>query len=390
MWNHVGNRVGTRLENRGHTLLDHRLTGNRLPVDAAPAERLLVVVNDEAVLDEVLRLAAAVGCATERAPDLLAARPKWAAAPLVILDEEAARGEYPFPRRPGVLLVCKGTPAPEVWRHAFTAGVERLVSLPDEEAALIAALADVAEGPSSPGGRVVSVLGGRGGAGASVLAAAIGLAVSREGGNGLLVDCDPLGGGIDLLLGAELDSGVRWPALKVNSGRVSLSALHEALPQRRHGSGRLSFISCDREGPGPTGDAVAAVIEAGRRAGGTVVCDLSRHLGDGAGVAIERADLVVLVVPTEIRACAAAKRVLERVRDRARRVALVARGPAPDGLEPEQVAEAVGAALIAQMTAERGLDRAVERGAFQPRPHGPLGRAATAVLAAARTPGALI
>lgn len=339
------------------------------------------------MLDEVLRLAAAVGCATERVPDLLAARSRWAEAPLVILDEEAARGECPLPRRPGILLVCKGSPAPEAWRHAFAAGVERVMSLPDEEGALIAALADVAEGPSAPGGRVVAVLGGRGGAGASVLAATMGLTVSREGGDGLLVDCDPLGGGIDLLLGAELDSGVRWPALKVNSGRVSMSALHDALPQRRHGSGRLSFISCDREGPGPTGDAVAAVVEAGRRAGGTVVCDLPRHLGGGAGVAIEHADLVVLVVPAEVRACVAAKRVLERVQDRARRVGVVARGPAPDGLAAEEVAEAVGAELVARMPAERGLERALERGAFQPRPHGPLGRAATAVLAAARAAG---
>jgi secretion/DNA translocation related CpaE-like protein len=353
-------------------------------------ERLLVVASDETVLDEVLRLAAAVGCATERAPDLLSARSRWAGAPLVILDEEAASGEYPFPRRPGVLLVCKGNPAPDVWRHAFTAGVERVVSLPDEEDALIAALADVAEGPGSAGGRVLAVLGGRGGAGASVLAAAVGLAVSREGGDGLLVDCDPLGGGIDLLLGAELDSGVRWPSLKVNSGRVSLSALHDALPQRRHGSGRLSFVSCDREGPGPTSAAVTAVLEAGRRAGGTVVCDLPRHFGEGegAGAAMERADLVVLVVPTELRACAAAKRVLRRVEERANRVVMVTRGPSPDGLEPERVAEAVGAALVATMPAERGLDKALERGAFRPRPHGPLGRAAAAVLAAARTPGA--
>jgi secretion/DNA translocation related CpaE-like protein len=270
--------------------------------------RALIVVNDETVLDEVLRLAAAVGCVVERAADLPSARGLWGRAPLVVIDEEAARSGVSLPRRSGVVLVGKGSPRASTWESAFSAGVENVVSLPEGEAELIAALADVAEGPGAPGGCVVAVLGGRGGAGASVLAATIGLTVSREGGNGLLVDCDPLGGGVDLLLGAELDAGLRWPALKVNSGRVSMSALHEALPERRLGGGLLSFISCDRDGPGPTGDAVAAVIEAGRRAGRTVVCDLPRYLGGGAGVAVDKADLVVLVVPAELRACVAAKR----------------------------------------------------------------------------------
>lgn len=349
-------------------------------------DRPLIVAGDEVVLDEVLRLAAAVGCVPERMPDLSAARVRWGRAPLVIVDEVAVRAGVSLPRRPGVVLVCKGAPAPPTWELAFSAGAERVVSLPDEEADLIAALADVAEGPGMPGGRVVAVLGGCGGAGASILAASIGLAVSRAGGSGLLVDCDPMGGGIDLLFGAELDAGSRWPELKVNSGRVSMAALHEALPERRHGDGRLSFISCDREGPGPTGDAVAAVIEAGRRAGRTVVCDLPRYLGGGAVVAVDRADLVVLVVPAELRACVAAKRVSQRIDTRARRVLVLARGPATGGLKPHDVADHVGLPLLAAMPPERGLDRDLERGFLWPRPKGPLATAAGAVLAAVQAP----
>lgn len=347
-------------------------------------DRPLIVAHDEVVLDEVLRLAAAVGCVPERLPDLSAARARWTHAPLVIVDEEAARAGIPLPRRRGVLLVCKGSPSPPTWELAFSIGVDRVVSLPDEESELIAAFADIAEGPGSPGGRVVAVVGGCGGAGASVLAAGIGLTVSREGGSALLVDCDPLGGGIDLLFGAELDAGLRWPELKVNSGRVSMAALHEALPERRHGDGRLSLVSCDRDGPGPSGDAVAAVIEAGRRAGRTVVCDVPRYLAGGAAAAVDRADLVVLVVPADLRACVAAKRVLQRIEARSRRTLVLARWPA-GGLSPNDVAGHVGVPLLASMPPERGLERNLERGVFWPRPKGPLATASGAVLAAAHT-----
>jgi len=54
-------------------------------------ERPIVVAADETVLDEILRVAAVAGCEFDRAPDLTAARAHWARAPLVVLDEEAAR-----------------------------------------------------------------------------------------------------------------------------------------------------------------------------------------------------------------------------------------------------------------------------------------------------------
>jgi hypothetical protein len=55
--------------------------------------RALIVVNDETVLDEVLRLAAAVGCVVERAADLPSARGLWGRAPLVVIDE-ASRAQW--------------------------------------------------------------------------------------------------------------------------------------------------------------------------------------------------------------------------------------------------------------------------------------------------------
>ncbi|WP_342768608.1 septum site-determining protein Ssd [Amycolatopsis palatopharyngis] len=345
-------------------------------------DRPLVLVNDEVLLDEVLRLAAAVGCDVERVPDAVAAEARWAEAPLVIVDEDVLAACEPPPRRESVVLVCKSALPAESWRIAFEAGVSKVIALPDSESVLISVLADVAEGPRGGAGRVLAVLGGCGGAGASVFAAATGLAVCRAGTDALLVDCDPLGGGADLVLGVERADGLRWPGLRVTSGRVAMADLVAALPARRQGGGRLSVLSCDRQSEGPAAEAVTAVLDAARRAGGTVICDVPRHLGAGAAAAVAQADLVAVVLPAEVRACAAAAGVIRLLGRHAGRACVVVRGPGPDGLGGPDMARTLGVPLAAEFRSERGLPRTVERGAFSGGARGSLAEAARDVLQA--------
>ncbi|MBA0127387.1 helicase [Haloechinothrix sp. YIM 98757] len=344
----------------------------------------LVVVDDEDLLDHVLRIAASVGCEVECAPDAEAVRRGWSRAPLVVLDETALTqcAGRDLPRASSVVLVCAAELAAHTWQLVFRTGVEHVLTLPGEESSLVAVFADVVEGPSGGDGRVVAVVGGRGGAGASVFAASIGVAASRSGEEAVLVDCDPLGGGIDLVLGAEFDAGSRWPDLSLGSGRVSMSSLRGALPRLSYGSGELSVISCARDGARPDPDGVAAVVDAGRRSGATVACDLSRELAPCDRRAAELADLVCLVVPAEVRACTAATRVLERLRPLSDRLALVVRGPAPEALPAEAIAEVVGLPVLTVMRAEPRLGSALERGRFDPRQRGPLATGARDVLRA--------
>jgi hypothetical protein len=77
--------------------------------------RPLVVVEDDTLLDEVLRMAAAAGCAVDHAPDLVGARPKWSTAALVIVGENEAMSEHGLPPRRGVALVCKASRSSAVW-----------------------------------------------------------------------------------------------------------------------------------------------------------------------------------------------------------------------------------------------------------------------------------
>jgi secretion/DNA translocation related CpaE-like protein len=346
-------------------------------------ERPLVLASDETVLDEILRVAAVAGCELERAPDLAAARDRWARAPLVVLDEDAAALPPALPRRPGVLLVCKGSPGERTWEHAYRSRVDRVICLPDEETELAGAFADIVDTPAEQPGLVLGVVGGRGGAGASVFAAALALAADREPGGALLVDCDPLGGGLDLLLGMEKTPGPRWPEVRL-SGRVSVPALAAALPRRRHGGGGLPVLACGRGGEGPGAEALTAVITAGRRAGRTIICDLPRTLGDAAAEVACTADLVAVVVPIEFRACMAAKQVLRPLSALTARLGVVACGRSRTGVTAARTAGLLGPPLLAAMPPERGLAAAIERGEFPVKSAGPLASAAKDVLAAAR------
>lgn len=343
--------------------------------------RTLVLVTDDELLDDILRLAAAASCELERVPDTSAARLRWSSAPLVLLDEPAARAcaQAGLARRQRVVVVNRGEPPGGLWQHAVAVGAEHVIALPDGEGWLVSALADAAEGVGHRG-RVLAVVGGRGGAGASVLAAAVAVAGATDGERVMLVDCDPLGGGLDLLLGAEDVRGLRWPDLTLSEGRVPASSLRAALPVPAVGAGVLSLLSCDRVGSGPRPGAVASVLDAGRRAGETVICDVPRYPTEAALAALDGADLTVLLVPAEVRSTAAAARVASVLRQRGTPVRLVVRGPSPGGLSPRDVAAALGMPLLHAMRPQSGLARALDQGKPPGAARGPLAAAARAVL----------
>ena len=357
------------------------------PLHAEVRGRGLVMMSEPDLLDGVLRLAAAAGCEMVRVLDPLQARRGWAEAPVVVLDADAALrcGQAGLPRRENVLVVVRAEPPAQVWRHAVAIGAAHVVSLPDGETWLVRVLAEAAEALTTGRrrGAAVAVIGGCGGAGASVFAAALAVTAVRCGERALLVDCDPLGGGLDLVLGAEQVAGLRWPAIDVGGGHVPAAAWHAALPAPPvTGAGdELALLSCDRSSQGPTAAAVAAVLEAGRRAGETVVCDVPRYFTEASATALGGVDLTLLVVPADVRASAAAARVAAQLADYGGPLRLVIRGPSPGGIAPDEIARALQVPLLVAMRPEPGLARAVESGRAPGRRRGPLASAAGTVLA---------
>lgn len=109
-------------------------------------------------------------------------------------------------------------------------------------------------------------------------------------------------------------------------------------------------------------DAVAAVLQAARRAYDLVVVDLPRGGDDAVRHVLHVADRVLLVVPAEVRATAAAARVAASAGLLCRDLRVVARAPGPSGLDGPAVARALGLPLAGQLRPEPRLEAALERG----------------------------
>ncbi|MGH3675810.1 MAG: septum site-determining protein Ssd [Mycobacterium sp.] len=336
---------------------------------------VLIMVADSTTRDDVDRVAAAAGVAVVHTAEP-SSRQAWTGALAVLLDAAAARccAGRSLPRRGRVILLSRTGPQTADWEAAISVGAQHVVTLPGDEGDLVAALSEAAESSRDDGrrGAVAAVMAGRGGAGASTFAAAL----AQTAADALLIDADPWGGGIDLVLGSEAEPGLRWPDLALESGRLNVAALRQALP-RRDG---VSVLSSSRAGGAVDAGPLAAVIDAGRRGGATVICDLPRRQTPAVEIATDAADLVVLITSADVRGCAATAAVAPSVCAINPNVGLVVRGPAPGGLRSLEVARIVGLPLLAAMRPQPGLAGSLERGGLRMRRRSPLAVAARRVL----------
>lgn len=344
------------------------------------APRALLATADPDRLDDLLRLAAGAGVAADVASRPEAVRPSWQTAPLVLVgaDLVAALGVLHLPRRDGVIVV--GTDAdredPRLWQAALELAASEVVLLPEGESALVARLTSSDRGDGQ--GVVLAVVGGRGGAGASVLAAALALAAHRAGRRALLVDADPWGSGADLLLGGERLPGLRWPDLVGLEGSLDGAALGQALP-RPDG---VPVVAWDRSSVAVVPvSAVAAVLDATARSHDVVVVDLPRRADEVAAAVLARARATFVVVPAELRSAIAATQTLAWLvpGSGARLVVRTGRGRSVD---PEQMAAALGLPLAAVIADDARVAAAIEAGGLPDAPvRSALGRVADALIA---------
>ncbi|UXA17680.1 septum site-determining protein Ssd [Mycobacterium sp. SMC-4] len=352
---------------------------------AASAAAILTLCDDHVLCADIERVVAAAGLTMIRADDPPTRR-AWTSAAAVLLDDAAAARCAPrrLARRSRVLLVSAVAPGPTHWQAAVAVGAQQVLQLPAQDGDLMAVLAEAADSvrDAATRGPVVAVLAGRGGAGASIFATAL----ARVAAESLLVEADPLGSGLDLLLGSETEPGLRWTDLSLTGGRLSYPALRDALP-RRHEVSVLAvsrMFGADRAGNVITANITAAalesVIDAGSRAGVPVVCDVARQANAVSDVALALADLVVLLTVADVRSSASAAATARWVAAANPNTGLVIRGPAPGGLRPAEVGRIVGLPVLAAMRPEPGLDPALEHGGLRLRRRSPMAAAARAVL----------
>jgi len=176
--------------------------------------------------------------------------------------------------------------------------------------------------PTRPGSApCVAVFGGCGGAGASTLAAGLARSALHSGRAVVLVDGDPLGGGLETILADDLSAGRHRSEGAV--GGPGLSLLTCASPDG-------APIPPESMGHALSGMAPDAEL---------MIVDLPRTLGDATRLAAAYATHSLLIVPVAERALVSAHRLLTQLGSLGPRPGLVARLPCRDLLNPQRLAE---------------------------------------------------
>jgi secretion/DNA translocation related CpaE-like protein len=284
----------------------------------------------------------------------------WSGAPAVLVgaDQAAALAALAPPRRGQVHVLSPGAAADSLFRQAVAVGAASVRELPAASEWLGALLSDVAEG-SGRAAVTVAVMGGSGGAGASVLATAVALTAGLSGPT-MLVDLDPLGPGLARLVGLDDPRGITWADLAPSQGRLGARSLRDALP----GTGDVRVLGWP-DAPVASGAVppalVREVLASGQRGHDWVVLDLPRGGEPWVTGLVSRCDHVVLVARASLAGVAAAARTADVLRHETPSAGVVVRSrrgspPAAD------VARAVGLPLVGELSDQRRLEEHLDLG----------------------------
>lgn len=281
---------------------------------------------------------------------------RWSTADTVLIGIDAASdvADLGLPTRPGVHLLGAEEDLADLGRWSATLGAS-LIVVPRDATLLGRA---VQGGRAPQAARTVAVVSGGGGAGASTTAAGLAGAAVLDGRSAVLVDLDPWGGGLDLLIGAEGRSGWRWHDLA--RARGGLGTLAGRLPS----TDGVDVVAMGRSMHQrlPDDEAVDCVLAAARATYDLVVLDVALRRPWGDHVA--RAGAAMLVAGPGVRQIAAARQVARECAEDGLDLWVVARGAPGWAADPtgEIVGEALGLPMAGTVPHDRRLPAAAERG----------------------------
>ena len=261
------------------------------------------------------------------------------------------------------------------------------------------ASAPVGSGRGRRAAQVLAVTGARGGLGASVLLLHLAWALGRAGRRVAMMDLDPTGG-LDLLCGQSVLTGLRWADLPAEESAFRPGHLVGALPVWH----AMPVLTGDvRGGPLPCAE---AVLEAMRAEHDVVLVDLPRGASPPPGAG------VLIVTGLDLRSAVAAESIVSRLRgtapaavvaaDAEASAAVAAAAGVPVWLVARQVGEDVvvedlelitGCPVLGQVPTDRVLAKRLALGEDPVRARSAFRRAASALarellprLAGAATP----
>lgn len=155
--------------------------------------------------------------------------------------------------------------------------------------------------------RIIGVVGGSGGVGASVLTASIAVRAAQAGLRPVCLDGDRFGGGLDVTLGLEQERGVRWPDLAGARGSIDGPELFRRLPA----VDGVRVLSFDRARDVPlTAEILRDVLLALSSAADLVVVDLPRPDHEFYAALAPSLDAMVLLAGSGIRDLAGASAIV--------------------------------------------------------------------------------
>lgn len=291
-------------------------------------------------------MTACAGLRTERVSRLPA--PQAYTGPAQVLLLAAERPPSPVAGEPVIWVSGKGG-------AQVGAGVEPFC-LPGQEISLIARL--ISATLDRRASYRMGIAGGCGGAGVSTMAVTL-AAVAAAGTTPVrLIDADPSAGGIDLLVGAERASGLRWSDLVGCEGPIAGESLERCLPQVN----RVRLLSFDRSGTSPDPRQYRSVLSALASQDGFTVVDLGRLVHELALTTLPFLDSVLLLTPGRLSALAGCMALLSRL-PMDQGVQVVVRDPRwGGGLSPKGIARAIGVPLAGCYRSQRRVARSVELG----------------------------
>lgn len=336
------------------------------------AIRPLVCTDDDALLDVLLDWCSAVDAVPDVVRDATMARRTWRTAPWILVgDDVAPTIAQDLPLRRGRVFLVARPGHPQPWDHAVALGAEDVLD-PADRGRVLAILTAAVDGGGDA--CVLAVVGGVGGAGASCFASALALEAGRHGLRVLLVDGDPIGGGLDVLLGIEAAEGLRWPEVGPQGRALTARSLADALPC----TGNVWVLSAGTP-PATSGLSPAGLLSAARRGFDVVVCDVDRHIDELGSELLAQALLTVVVVPEDVRSLGAAAGLVQRLRTHSSSLAVVTARRRP-GLSRDVVEGALGLPVVSRVRVDRRLPEALDHGAG-PGTSGALRRAVRPLLA---------
>ncbi|MHA2787883.1 septum site-determining protein Ssd [Corynebacterium sp. S7] len=338
---------------------------------------VLIAVDSPTLHPEAIHVAAATGRPVIDARDAATVQRHASNAHAILIDAPRAP-ELPRNQRRGGRYFIAEDPGAIDFELAMKVHADEVFVLPAQVGELLGAIGQRSiDSTSTAGaGTVLAVTAAAGGAGCSTFVAALALSAA-ENSEPVLIDANRYSGGLDLLLGIEEKIGARWGEITFGEGDIHRGDIRQALPSTTSGVAVLTSARTKVNMPLALGrEDLDRAVSALSSSGLTLV-------DTPPGLIPARCDLVVVMVPLEVRAAAAAARIVAECRAASLDVLCVARHRDWSGMTVSELERITGADVCAEIPTIARLTKTIEvSGLGVKLPRG-LHRAAQAVYARA-------